>query len=471
MDTIVVKTSYDVAAGDRLDFTDVTAFDLKGKDQPLVTIEGVVNIRADFKPSGLTAFIGEATVEKAVVEIGVGGVVSLSGHGDTAPVTLAEFAGRGQFDNRGLVKEHGEVVSGAKFSTGGDFNNYSRMILSASSSAIAVSGLVQATNFGKLFVRADFAQGALLDEGMTFINFDYMEVTGASSAIGVSVDGAFDNSGKLIVAGGSFANIGVSVVALHHSFYNGGVIQIDGTGGIAVQAAGTSDGQGLLNVNNSGTIRADTALLIEQGGIDDPRGQVVNTGRIFGLLDFGNDTDSVYNGGRITGDVMLRAQNDLYDASTGGTLKGTVYGGDGADTLVGGVGRDHLIGDSGAKTGGEGADSLVGGGGADVLGGGGDDVFVYRELSDSLTAHADLIRDLGAGDTVDLSAIDADSTVSGDQAFVLVSTLNGNAGEASLHYDAETNLTSLKLDVDGDGNADATITMAGDQTGFTGLVL
>jgi hypothetical protein len=58
-----------------------------------------------------------------------------------------------------------------------------------------------------------------------------------------------------------------------------------------------------------------------------------------------------------------------------------------------------------------------------------------------------------------------------DQAFVLVASLDGHAGEAALSYDAGADMTTLMLDTDGDGQANWTVLLDGDQTGFTNFVL
>lgn len=135
----------------------------------------------------------------------------------------------------------------------------------------------------------------------------------------------------------------------------------------------------------------------------------------------------------------------------------------GADTLRGGSGNDTF------ETS-DGDDVLVGGGGGDTLTGGvGSDRFVYRATADSTPANADYIQDLATGDLIDLSAIDAKASKVGDQAFNLVAAFTGKEAQAVLSYDGAT--TSLSLDTNGDAVADAVITMAGDQTGFTGFVL
>jgi Ca2+-binding RTX toxin-like protein len=147
--------------------------------------------------------------------------------------------------------------------------------------------------------------------------------------------------------------------------------------------------------------------------------------------------------------------------------------GGGNDSLTGGEGRDFLAGNGGADVlvGGGGNDTIVGGRGEDVLTGGrGTDIFRFDDL-DSLLGTGDLVRDLQGQDTIDLSRIDADTTTAGDQAFVLVDTFTGTAGEASFRHQEGGFVSRLALDTDGDGGADIVIIAAGDQREFANFVL
>jgi Ca2+-binding RTX toxin-like protein len=151
------------------------------------------------------------------------------------------------------------------------------------------------------------------------------------------------------------------------------------------------------------------------------------------------------------------------DVRTGGG-NDTLSGGNGNDYLFGGAGNDILIG------GGD-ADTLGGGRGKDVLAGGqGADLFRFDDLDSAINAQ-DRITDLETGDTIDLSRIDADVNAAGDQAFVLVDSFSGTAGEALVVYQAGANITRLVLDTDGDGAANIAIIAAGDHRTFDSYVL
>lgn len=190
----------------------------------------------------------------------------------------------------------------------------------------------------------------------------------------------------------------------------------------------------------------------------------------------------------------------IHDDTLIGDDHGNFLGGvSGDDTLTGNGGNDVLTGDgyidvdsapyllSGPITtflddptssgddvldGGAGNDTLVGGHGVDQLtGGAGNDTFRFFSADDSAPGASDVITDLAKKDVIDLSAIDADVTVDGDQAFELVKKLDGHAGQAALVYDKELGVTHLLLDTDGDGQANADIVLQGQQKAFDHFVL
>jgi Ca2+-binding RTX toxin-like protein len=107
----------------------------------------------------------------------------------------------------------------------------------------------------------------------------------------------------------------------------------------------------------------------------------------------------------------------------------------GFENLTGSARADRLTGNAGANVldGGAGNDLMAGGGGADTLigglgrdnfnGGAGDDVFLFNAFRESgaTSASADTIGDFVRGlDLVDLSAIDANAGVAGNQAFSFI---------------------------------------------------
>lgn len=200
---------------------------------------------------------------------------------------------------------------------------------------------------------------------------------------------------------------------------------------------------------------------------------------------------------------------DGNDSVAGGTGNDTLFGGTGADTMIGGdgadvirgnqqadmvtgdAGNDSLFGDDGFDTldGGDGADNLQGGNGQDlIIGGLGQDVltggaqadtFQFRTVVESAFGAADSINDmtgvgLPSGDIIDLSLIDGDVSVGGDQAFTFlgeVSTSTGLAGGAGTlwveNFGGQTRVYGI---VDNDGTIDFALrlndgtVLAGDYT-------
>lgn len=153
----------------------------------------------------------------------------------------------------------------------------------------------------------------------------------------------------------------------------------------------------------------------------------------------------------------------------GGSGDDDLWGGDGADRLVGGRGNDRLFGDHdggptpGADTlyGGYGNDLISGGvGGDDMDGGAGADTFLYQAntlaFNQSALNDRDTIADFNhsEGDRIDLSQIDANTLVSGNQAFTLVNGPSTQAGSMWLTGSGES--WSVFLNVNG-GTADLAI--------------
>lgn len=146
----------------------------------------------------------------------------------------------------------------------------------------------------------------------------------------------------------------------------------------------------------------------------------------------------------------------------GGIGDDTFTSGRGWDTLTGGAGNDLLSGSGGADSlvGGAGNDTLIGGTGVDRLAGNaGADMFVFAAASE---ANGDRIVYFSAadGDKIDLSGFDAIVGNVGLDHFTLIdnAAFGGHAGELRF---VSTVRTLIEGDVDGDGQADFTLTLAG----------
>lgn len=180
--------------------------------------------------------------------------------------------------------------------------------------------------------------------------------------------------------------------------------------------------------------------------------------------------------------------------TSGGAGDDTMDGSATADYLIGGAGSDLIRGLDGADAleGGAGADSLQGGLGDDILrgnsdddllqgddgadtltGGYGGDTFVFHNASESRLFAADFITDLEASeiDRVDLSAIDANTAVAGDQAFAWAAALSGQAGQLVIYYIAARGVSQVQGDIDGDGAPDFVLEMVNNHVPDLGVFI
>ncbi len=234
-------------------------------------------------------------------------------------------------------------------------------------------------------------------------------------------------------------------------------------------------------------------------------------------------SDASINTQDAKGDTYLSIENltgsSFADRLTGNASDNTVDGGDGDDILIGGAGADKLIGGNGIDRasyagaskgvmanlsdasvntqdakgdtyssienltgssfadrltgnagentldGGDGNDVLAGGAGVDkLIGGNGSDIFDFNSLSESgpTSIGRDIILDFTAssGDRIDLSSIDANSSATGNQAFIFIGngSFSGQAGQ--LRYQEIGSNTYIYADVNGDRTADFSIQLA-----------
>jgi Ca2+-binding RTX toxin-like protein len=118
---------------------------------------------------------------------------------------------------------------------------------------------------------------------------------------------------------------------------------------------------------------------------------------------------------------------------TGNAMDNVLKGNAGANKLSGAAGADTVMG-------GGGDDVLAGGAGRDTLTGGiGADTFAYNAVADSGSSNLtwDVIKDFdNADDTIDLSAIDANPLLAGNQAFMFADSGTwGSDGTGKLRFE------------------------------------
>ena len=233
---------------------------------------------------------------------------------------------------------------------------------------------------------------------------------------------------------------------------------------LAAGAASGGDAQGdtLINIENlTGSGFNDT--LEGNGG-----NNVLNGGAGIDTVSYENAgaavavslaTTAAQNTGGAGTDTLSGFENltgsAFNDTLTGSTAANVLMGLAGNDTLNGGAGADML-------NGGAGNDTLVGGSGADILTGGLDaDRFVFSALADSAPGTPDLLTDFEHGiDIIDLSAIDANTSLSGNQAFAF-SGQNANVVARSVTWFESGGNTIIQADVNGNTTADLMITLTG----------
>ena len=138
------------------------------------------------------------------------------------------------------------------------------------------------------------------------------------------------------------------------------------------------------------------------------------------LLNGGAGSDTVSYAAGVSGSTGVNVSLATEPAqSTGGSATDKLIS---IENLIGSAFADHLTGNADANTlrGGAGNDTLNGGAGIDFLSGGaGNDVFDFDALTDlgTIEATSDTVTDFTAGDVLDLSGIDADTTTVLNDAF------------------------------------------------------
>jgi subtilisin-like proprotein convertase family protein len=144
-----------------------------------------------------------------------------------------------------------------------------------------------------------------------------------------------------------------------------------------------------------------------------------------------------------------------------GTIDGVAITIDGIENVFTGDGKDTLTGDGAAN-------DLAGGRGKDiVIGGKGDDSFVFNAIRDSLTTARDVIKDFGKGaDMIDLFGIDA-GAATGDQAFSFIGKAGFSGAGAEVNFKlvdkpgTSKDMTLVSIDLDGDKVVDWQIQLTG----------
>jgi len=155
----------------------------------------------------------------------------------------------------------------------------------------------------------------------------------------------------------------------------------------------------------------------------------------------------------------------------GNELNNIIRGNSGSNVIAGGAGKDWLYGGAGDDDlrGNDGDDGLLGGSGADIFTGGhGADGFIFHEgdFAGLTPATADTIRDFkqAEGDSIRLSAVDANTGLAGNQTFDFIGAADFSNTAGELRYEIVDGNTQVSGDTDGDGSADFMILLMGSHT-------
>ena len=186
--------------------------------------------------------------------------------------------------------------------------------------------------------------------------------------------------------------------------------------------------------------------LIDASGIDTLNFAATTTKTI--NLNLGSAAAQNVTAGNLT---LTLASATAFENVIGGSLNDTIVGNSLANSLTGGAGNDSL-------SGGDGNDTLTGGSGTDTMTDGvGDDIYQFLSVSDSgVGAARDVLTDFSPGfDKIDLSAIDANTTIAGDQAFTFIGTAPFGTpphGVGQVNYFISGSNLIVQAEIEGDGN-------------------
>jgi Ca2+-binding RTX toxin-like protein len=376
---------------------------------------------------------------------------------------ISIYGGYSRINNTGTIDARSNGIS----AQGTDNAILNGGVIAATYNGIAAGdGYSQIANSGSIASSA--SNGVLAEGGNNIVGNDgsitgwYNGITGGASRV--------TNTGTIAATTGAgiaadfgdniISNIG-DIVAATDGIY------VSGTGNLIVNLGSVVTS----SISPAPAALASTAAV----AIDSTKGdfnRLVNAGelssQIYAVLG-GAGNETVVNRGAMNGDVGLGLGNDRFKGWSG-TVNGDIHGGGGSDTLIGGADDDAIFGDSGADMlrGGDGDDTLTGGTGRDILRGGpGADTFDFNKTAETTVGgQRDRIADFARGeDVIDLSSIDADSGLAGNQAFAFIGA-SAFSAVGQLRVTTTSGNTIVAGDTDGDGNADFEILVLG-VTGLT----
>lgn len=421
------------------------------------------------------------TITGNTIDIAAGGIVGTTGTAISVRLPASKIINSGEVRSSdsiaislgvspdrslGTIYNYGVIsgqFGGINVLTGGKLTvyNYGTIAAMFSYAIIADAGNDLLVNRGTIEGRVNLWTGddTLRNRGQINGDVDMQAGNDLLDNVGGTIDGTIamgDGSDTLRpgAAGGEDANGGDGLDTLDFSRLGSVVVALDGSRDNAGAAAGDT----FTAFENLTGSKLGSDILIGDAGTN----LLVGLGGADKL--YGRDGDDALDGGR-GADLLDGGAGD--DELDGGEDNDSLSGGAGADTLLGQAGNDVLKGGDGNDTlnGGDGADKLNGGGtGQDMLTGGvGADQFIFYagDVAGTTVAGAnfDKIADFSRAelDKIVLSAIDANTTVTGNQAFAFIGTAAFHNVAGELRISAVSGGYNVLGDTNGDGVADLVI--------------
>ncbi|HZF95999.1 MAG TPA: Ig-like domain-containing protein [Allosphingosinicella sp.] len=352
-------------------------------------------------------YFGDAfTAEDKVNGGGNSDIVILQGN-YAAPTSIGSITNLGQLGSISLFSSSNDLYGGA---TAGP-NDYN---LVATNDTVA-AGLTLKIN----------ATGLQADEDLTF-------------------DGSAELDGSFQIYGGQGTDH-VTGGAMGDNF-----VFTSGTWGASDRVAGGGGYDVLyLRGNYNFTFGAGQLSSIESIGLLSATEKVfASGGNEFDYVIEWNDTmldagqSLTVNGSRLTSEESVNFNGS---SETAGSFR--LFGGMGNDVLTGGAGNDLIYGGLRGDT---------------LTGGAGNDIFRYQSVNESNPEERDGIQDFTLGDRIDLSRIDTDPDMEGDQAFTFIgqAAFSGQKGELRYeNFSLGGPVWLIQGDVNGDGVSDFEIVL------------
>jgi serralysin len=254
-------------------------------------------------------------------------------------------------------------------------------------------------------------------------------------------------------SGSSFVETGTAPVNATYGIQSG-LMALDILALQNLYGANTSfaDGNDKYNLPTSNTVGTGYVCIWDTGGSD--------------TLNMPGSADAVIDLRAATG-LIAEGGGGFISAAVGINGGFTIAAGVVIENATGGAGNDHLLGNAAANTlnGGAGDDVLTGYAGKDVLiGGAGHDQFIFTTEFESgpTILSADIIEDFDTiNDMIDLSGIDANSSVGGNQEFRFIGSASSFSATGELRYGNSGGNTVLYLNTDADMSSESVIVLKG----------